>query len=191
MHASEEMDMKILLYAVLSVTCALYVSGQGIDTSRMTRAQKIRFAESAGPAIIARKATIIDMMTMKELRKGTNAWTCYADPMGPACADKAWQAWTDAWMNKTEPKFTGVGIEYMLAGDQGASNTNPFDMKPTKDNRWVVSKAHVMVIYSDPRALDAFPDDPNNGGPWVMWRGTPYAHLMVPVTAAAGVISRK
>ena len=24
--------------------------------------------------------------------------------------------------------------------------------------------------------------DPKNGGPWVMWKGTPYAHIMAPVT---------
>jgi len=30
--------------------------------------------------------------------------------------------------------------------------------------------------------LDAFSTDPKNGGPWVMWKGTPYAHLMVPVS---------
>jgi hypothetical protein len=29
--------------------------------------------------------------------------------------------------------------------------------------------------------LSALPTDPNNGGPWVMWKGTPYAHIMVPV----------
>ena len=23
--------------------------------------------------------------------------------------------------------------------------------------------------------------DPNNGGPFVMWAGTPYAHIMVPI----------
>jgi hypothetical protein len=25
--------------------------------------------------------------------------------------------------------------------------------------------------------------DPWNGGPYVMWKGTPYAHIMVPVDA--------
>ena len=25
-------------------------------------------------------------------------------------------------------------------------------------------------------------DDPKSGGPWVMWKGTPYAHLMVRVS---------
>ena len=178
----------VLLLTAIGLAAGL-ASGQGINTSRMTKAQKIRFAESAGPAEIARHATIIDMNTMKELRKGTNGWVCYADPMGPACADKAWQAWTDAWMNKTEPKFSGSGIEYMLAGDQGASNTNPFDIKPTKENKWVVTKAHVMVIYEDPHVLDAFSDDPKNGGPWVMWKGTPYAHLMIPVVVSGSAVS--
>jgi len=28
------------------------------------------------------------------------------------------------------------------------------------------------------------PTDPKSGGPWVMWKGTPYAHVMVPVSAA-------
>jgi hypothetical protein len=41
-----------------------------------------------------------------------------------------------------------------------------------------------MVLYADLKMLDAFPTDPNSGGPWVMWKGTPYAHLMVPVAPA-------
>jgi hypothetical protein len=184
--------MKTLIHTAIALLAAvLSISAQGIDISRMTRAQKIRFAESAGPAAIARGATIVDITSMRVLRKGKNGWVCYADPMGPACADKIWQAWTDAWMAKTEPKLSGTGIEYMLAGDQGASNTNPFDLKPTKTNHWVITKAHIMIVYSDPHLLDAFSDDPSSGGPWVMWRGTPYSHLMVPVTLSNGVIMRK
>ena len=38
-----------------------------------------------------------------------------------------------------------------------------------------------MVLYADLKLLDAYPTDPKSGGPWVMWKGTPYAHLMVPV----------
>jgi hypothetical protein len=41
-----------------------------------------------------------------------------------------------------------------------------------------------MVLYQDLKMLDSFPTDPMNGGPWVMWKGTPYAHLMVPVSAS-------
>jgi len=50
--------------------------------------------------------------------------------------------------------------------------------------QWVVSPGHVMVLFPDPKALDAYPADPKAGGPWVMWRGTPYAHLMVPVSTS-------
>jgi hypothetical protein len=39
-----------------------------------------------------------------------------------------------------------------------------------------------MVLMADSKALDALPTDPKNGGPWVMWKGTPCAHLMVPVS---------
>ena len=31
------------------------------------------------------------------------------------------------------------------------------------------------------RQLDSLPTDPKNGGPWVMFKGTPYAHIMVPI----------
>jgi hypothetical protein len=53
--------------------------------------------------------------------------------------------------------------------------------RATPAHEWVVSPAHVMVLYTEPKMLDAYPTDPKNGGLWVMWKGTPYAHLMVPV----------
>jgi hypothetical protein len=41
-----------------------------------------------------------------------------------------------------------------------------------------------MVLFADPKSLDVYSTDPKSGGPWVMWKGTPYAHLMVPVAPA-------
>jgi len=162
---------------------------------KMTPAQKIANAMSAAPAVIGKNATIVDWPEKeggqpKQLRAGTNGWVCFptsptefggASVDDPMCLDKQWQGWGDAWMNKTPPKVEGTGIAYMLKGDKGASNTDPFASGPTATNNWVVSPAHIMVLYADLKMLDAFPTDPNNGGPWVMWKGTPYAHLMVPV----------
>jgi hypothetical protein len=37
------------------------------------------------------------------------------------------------------------------------------------------------MILAPAELLELFPTDPNNGGPYVMWKGTPYAHLMVPI----------
>lgn len=157
--------------------------------SKMTTAQKIAFAMSVAPADISRRATIMDMTDMakpKQLRAGKNGWMCAVMVLGRSseamCLDKEWQKWAQAWMSKSQPKIDGTGIAYMLRGDKGASNTDPYATGPTADNQWVVAPPHIMVLYSDPRMLDAYPTDPKSGGPWVMWKGTPYAHVMVPVS---------
>jgi hypothetical protein len=165
------------------------------STGKMTDAQKIASAKSAAPAAIGANATIMDFPSapggeMKQLKAGTNGWVCFpttgTGPKGgndPMCLDKAWQGWAEAWMKKTNPpQGSAPGIAYMLKGDNGASNTYPYATAKTADNHWVVSPPHIMVLPSDPKQLDAYSDDPNNGGPWVMWKGTPYAHLMVPIS---------
>ena len=101
------------------------------------------------------------------------------------CLDKTWMGWADAWMRKADPQVKTMGIGYMLLGDKGASNTDPFATAATADNQWIVSPPHVMVVVPDPASPDAFPTDPNSGGPWVMWKGTKFAHLMVPVAPVA------
>ena len=161
----------------------------------MTDAQKIAGAERAAPRSISAHATIVEMgatmdAPMKELRKGTNDWVCITSMTNaangksdPMCMDKSWQDWAQAYMAHRPPNVSGSGVAYMLMGDLGASNTDPYAEKETADNHWVVSPAHIMMLYADPKALDGYTDDPHSGGPWVMWKGTPYAHLMVPVAA--------
>ena len=153
-----------------------------------TGSDMIALALSAAPADIAAQATVMEpgeAGQMKELRAGTNGWVCMAHPE-VMCLDKQWQEWADAWMNKRPPTITSVGVGYMLQGDRvGGSNTDPFATEPTADNQWVVSPPHVMVLTPDPRQLESLPTDPKNGGPWVMWKGTPYAHIMVPTEPMA------
>jgi hypothetical protein len=161
--------------------------------STMTDAQKIANAESGGPAAISKHATIMDWpdtptSQSKQLRAGTNGWVCMPGtsggngPTDPMCFDKQWQTWVQGYMSQGPVKVTGDGIAYMLKGDKGASNTDPFATTPTPTNNWVVTPAHIMVLFADTKMLDAFPTDPKSGGPFVMWKGTPYAHLMVPVS---------
>ncbi len=95
--------------------------------------------------------------------------------------DDQWMAWAKAWTNREAVNIDGIGISYMLAGDEGGSNTDPFASAPTDDNEWVVSGPHMMIIVPDQSLLADLPTDPANGGPYVMWRDTPYAHVMVPV----------
>jgi hypothetical protein len=186
-----------LFIALLLVPALAHAQHAMKANPKMTSAQKIANAMSAAPAEIGRHAAIMDWPTASggkptQLRAGTNGWVCFPNsPTGfgsasvddPMCLDAQWQAWGEAWMSKSPPKITDTGIAYMLKGDRGASNTDPFATGPTATNEWVVSPPHVMVLYADTRMLDGFPTDPLSGGPWVMWKGTPYAHLMVPVSS--------
>jgi hypothetical protein len=151
---------------------------RGADGSKIGRAM------SAAPASVSKDATIMEMTAdgkMKQLRAGTNGWMCLVEADGtPMCLDKEWQAWADGWMNKKDPEVKNIGVAYMLKGDKGASNTDPYATKATPDNHWVVSGPHMMVVLPDTSQLDALPTDPWNGGPWVMWKGTKYAHIMMP-----------
>jgi hypothetical protein len=88
--------------------------------------------------------------------------------------------WAHAWMTKAAPP-AGVGFGYMLMGGSDASNDDPYATKPAAGKKWVDTGAHVMVLNPGPMA-DAYPktaDDPKK--PYVMWPGTPYQHLMIPV----------
>lgn len=163
--------------------------------AKMSAQAKIQQAMRAAPPDVAKNATIMDWPEkeggqMKQLRAGTNGWMCMpstpsqfgaAAGEDPMCLDKVFSDFLDAWTNKKEPKATGVGMGYMLRGDKGGSNTDPFATGPTSTNEWTVSGPHIMVVVPNPSQLDVYSADPHNGGPWVMWKGTKYAHLMVPV----------
>ena len=41
------------------------------------------------------------------------------------------------------------------------------------------------------RAAGALPNRLDQGGPWAMWKGTPYAHVMVPLTGAPKASGKK
>lgn len=155
---------------------------------------KIANAESAAPADIAKNATIMDWPAEEggepvQLRAGTNGWTCFpstpaaetAVGQDPMCLDGAFLNWAQAYMSQGQPSITSVGVAYMLQGDRGASNTDPFAREQTPDNQWVVAGPHIMIVSPNPASLSGITTDPNSGGPWVMWAGTPYAHVMIPV----------
>jgi hypothetical protein len=146
---------------------------------------KMKDAMSAAPAAVSANASLVDR-DGTVMREGTNGWTCMPTPSdtdGPApmCLDAEWMAWAEAWQNKQPVTITAVGIGYMLAGDGGASNTDPYATDPSEVDDWVSAGPHLMVIVPDAADLEGMTDDPENGGPWVMWKGTPYAHIMVPV----------
>lgn len=141
--------------------------------------------EGVAPATILQNATLVQVSAdgMKTVREGGNGWTCMKPGTNPMCADAGGVEWMHAVMSKAEAPQK-LGFIYMLLGDGGASNTDPFAAGETPDNHWIVSGPHVMLVGAEaksllegyPRAAAADPDRP-----YVMWAGTPYEHLMMAV----------
>jgi|SRR5262249_28930655 len=168
----------------------------------MTKAQKIASAVSAAPASISAKATVLDWPAKEgdkpvTLRAGTNGWTCFPDMPDskgndPMCVDGVWMKWVEAYLAHKTPEITGVGVGYMVApGGAWGSNTDPFGMKETADNHWGHHQPHLMILVPDLKSLASTTTDPANGGPYVMWAGTPYAHIMAPITGSPAGASTK
>jgi hypothetical protein len=160
--------------------------------STMTKAQKIANAMTAAPSSVSANATILDWPAKEGLkpdvlRAGTNGWTCLPDMAeskgnDPMCVDATWMKWFDAYLAHKTPEITTVGVAYMLAPGGGwASNSDPFATTQTSDNHWAHHPPHMMIVVPDQKSLAALPTDPQTGGPYVMWAGTPYAHIMAPV----------
>ncbi len=170
----------------------LFVVAQQTHAASMNDKDKIRNAMSSAPASVAAKATIKDWPAkaggeMPVLRAGSNGWTCLPDMPDtegndPMCLDDMWLAWADAWMNKKPLKNERMGFGYMLQQNGADSNTDPYATAPAPDNEWMKEGVpHMMILVPDATSLKGVPTDPHQGGPWVMWRGTPYVHVMAPM----------
>ena len=148
----------------------------------------VESALAAAPAGVAAAATVMAANpdgTMKMLREGTNGYTCMPDNPAtpgpdPMCGDANAMKWVEAWVGKKEPPAQ-VGFMYMLAGGTDASNTDPYAKEPGSEG-WVETGPHVMVVGAPSlTAIYKGGAKPETKVPYVMWEGTPYAHLMIPV----------
>jgi len=146
---------------------------------------RIAHAQSAAPSFISEHATIMES-DGTVLRQGSNGWTCMPDTMpgdnAPMCNDAVWMKLLGAVGAKADFKTDSVGISYMLQGDHGAgvSNSDPYHPDPKNAADYIETGPHLMIAV--PREmLEGMTDDPHAGGPYVMWKDTPYAHIMVPL----------
>jgi hypothetical protein len=158
-----------------------------------TDADLIANAISAAPLAIGREASVIDIDAqgkVRQLRKGSNSFTCIPDTPStptndPVCVDPAGLEWTMAWVNHTEPPKGRVGFGYMLQGGSDPGNEDPFAVTPPAGHEWMLTGPHVM-IFDLPEMPAGYPahahmEDTNTAQPYVMWPGTAYQHLMIPV----------
>lgn len=166
-------------------------SNPEVSSTPSSKGGKIQEALGAAPESVAKGAAVMDFPEKEggdlvELQKGTNDWTCFPDFPGspgkdPMCVDKQGMLWLQAYITQKSPNLTQAGLAYMLQGGSDASNTDPFATKPTEGNDWITTPSHTMVFPVGKLDQTVYSVDPKNGGPWIMWAGTPYEHLMVPV----------
>lgn len=149
-------------------------------------AKLIANAESAGPPSVTQNATI-KTHDGQVLRDGTNGWTCYpgVEMIGPMCNRPQWDALLGAMMNKEPFDVKEFSVSYMLAGDAGSlgtSNSDPYANPETAKDR-VIEGPHLMILVPDPALLEGLSTNPKDPV-YVMWKGTPYAHIMVRIAEA-------
>lgn len=173
---------RLLLGLVLTLLIAPSASAEPMASNKAM----IKDALKAGPAEITDNATIMDMAG-NLLREGDNGWICYPGKeldqgKDAMCVDDVWNRLVQAWINKQPFSTDRIGISYMYGGDGvGVSNIDPFATSPTDDNQWVAEGPHLMIVVPNAEMLEGMTTDPDNGGPYVMWKGTPYAHIMIPL----------
>lgn len=183
--------MKYLTFIVI-IFCLLTAQVVQGQTETKKTLSKIEEAMSAAPSSISENATILDYPTEPGgqnivLRKGTNGWTCRPDNPhipgnNPMCVDSQVFELLSAAAEKRDPNITQTGFGYFLQGGHGRSNLNPWDNSPTPDNEWMEPQVpHIVLVSPDKSILEGLPTKMDNGGPWVMWGDTPYAHIMIPV----------
>jgi hypothetical protein len=158
-------------------------SAQGAKSSE-SDTERINRALSAGPASITANATVVDIDAeggVRVLRPGTNDFTCMpGDPNAVAkpamCADKVAMQWNkDFEQHKARPSTTVPGIEYMLAGATQRSDSDPFDQTSPP----IPIGPHWMILWPfDPEA-SGLPTAHGPAGAYIMWAGTPWAHVHI------------
>jgi hypothetical protein len=139
-------------------------------------------ARSAAPSMVSDNATI--MHQGKVIFKGTNGWVCMPETLpgdnAPICNDAVWMKMLQAVGTKAPFEANQLGFSYMLAGDAGVSNSTPYHPDHAHAQDFIKEGPHLMLIVPR-KMLEGITDNPHAGGPYVMWKKTPYAHIMIPL----------
>ncbi len=186
-HAHREIIMRqhpALWTAIVVAVVPFSVRAQ----APMTDADYVKAAEAGAPAEIASRAAIVRLDAKgatTTVRPGTNGFTCTVgvpgDPTAPFCADaNAWAWLISAATNQPKPTNTAPGIAYMAQGGvHYETATRDVVMAPSANTHPVKEPPHWMLMWAFDPATSGLPTKENASGVYIMFAGTPYAHLMV------------
>jgi hypothetical protein len=191
------MNNKIIATLFLFTSVGVFAGHHGDGHKIMGNSEEweIETYTSAAPDFIGNFATVVGA-SGEVIREGTNGWTCLpfipmpkmgfktANEAAPACADANAVAWANAYIAQAKPEIENDGWIWMKHGDTGVDNFRPYsegDKANTKAEDWIYSGSHLMLMPKDPSSLDGVSTDFTTGAPYVMMKGTPFVHLMIPL----------
>jgi hypothetical protein len=152
------------------------------SADRTSVQSRIAVAMSGGPANVAKVARVVDHDASGKiivLREGHNGFTCmpaYGDASPTMCADEASMQWmADFAAHKPKPTNTVPGVTYMLAGATQRSDSDPWDTT----SPLIQIGPHWMILWPFDPKTTGLPTTHKPTGAYVMWAGSPYAHLHI------------
>lgn len=178
---------------VVAIAVATSARAQMEHPAGMSHQQVVAAAMAGGPAAISQNATVgwVDSTgTFHQMQAGTNGFTCFIarpDPVaGPVCADQNALGFFLAMFKgqPNPPAMSAPGVSYMAQGgshfeDAQGNVLMEHELHHSPNSRRVREPPHWMMMWNFDPATSGLPVKENASGVYIMFAGTPYAHLMI------------
>jgi hypothetical protein len=157
------------------------------DVKTMSEKEQTALALSAAPPRIAKDAGVMIYGAdgkLTEVKNSNNGFVCIPTVMNlpepdPMCMDAASHQWlTDISSHAPKPSNTVPGIAYMARGGSHFEKDGKVVMSG-EGAKVVKEPPHWMVMWPFDPAASQLPTVPNASGVYIMFEGSPYAHLMI------------
>jgi hypothetical protein len=157
------------------------------EVKTMSEKDQTALALSAAPAHLAKEAGVMIYgadSKLTEVKPSGNGFTCIPTVMNlpepdPMCMDGAAHQWmTDIVNNAPKPSNTVPGIAYMARGGSHFEKDGKVVMQ-AEGAKVVKEPPHWMVMWPFEASATKLPTRPNASGTYIMFEGSPYAHLMI------------
>jgi hypothetical protein len=188
-YAFRAVIVAFVTLAFIGAAMAAEKGKKGKDLQSMSQEEKIKLALSAAPDHIAKGAGVMlpgpDGKLM-EVKKSENGFNCIptidtdVPEPDPMCFDAAVGQWVESLMaNAEKPSNTVPGVAYMARGGWHWEKGGKILMKKEEGAKAVKEPPHWMIMWPFTSSETHLPMLPNASGAYVMFDGTPYAHLMI------------
>lgn len=158
------------------------------EVKALPEKEQTKLALSAAPPHIAKDAGVMVFGAegkLTEVKKSENGFTCMPTVMNlpvpdPVCMDGAALEWmTDIMNHAPKPSNTIPGVAYMARGGSHFEKDKKVLMQQEAGAKVVKEPPHWMVMWPFDPTTTKLPTAPNPSGAYIMFDGTPYAHLML------------